>query len=153
MPSKSPFEINWPLEVFKSSLKLVGLALSLCNEKKSGTHLGSFLIWAPDSFGSLTHLGPKSFGHWLIWALTHFGPNSFGPWQIWAPTHLGPDAFWPRLIWTPTHLGPNSFLSPEKYNFKISKSRFFIIHRCIFDYMRYTPISQVITCHFSHTLT
>ena len=80
----------------------------------AGTHLGPFLIWAPDSFGPhsfgpLTHLGPNTFGPQLIWAPTHLGPDSFGPQHIWAPTHLGPDSFGPQHIWAPTHLGPYSF--------------------------------------------
>ena len=112
--------------------------------KRAGTHLGPFLIWAPDSFGPhsfgpLTHLGPNTFGPQLIWAPTHLGPDSFGPQHIWAPTHLGPDSFGPQHIWAPTHLGPGTFLSPKetfklwKSNFTISKCRFSISHRNIFD--------------------
>ena len=112
-------------------------------------HLGPWLIWspliwAPDSFGpqhiwAPTHLGPDTFGPRLIWAPTHLGPNSFGPQHIWAPTHLGPDSFGPQHIWAPTHLGPGTYLSPKetfklwKSNFKISKCRFSISHRSIFD--------------------
>ena len=73
-------------------------------------------IWHP------AHLGPNSFGPWLIWAPTHLDPNSFRPRLIWAPTHLGPNTFGPQLIWALTHLGPDSFgprlISEPQENFQ-----------------------------------
>ena len=137
-------QVSSQFDIYYQRIRSVAFIILADNLQRAGTHLGPFLIWAPDSFGPhsfgpLTHLGPNTFGPQLIWAPTHLGPDSFGPQHIWAPTHLGPDSFGPRLIWAPTHLGPDSFLSPKKifkfwkFNFKISKSRFSISHKGIID--------------------